>query len=174
MWPKEKVFQEIHRIETEHKWLKGKHIRGIADPAIFAADGGESIAETAEHFQVYFEPGDHQRIPGWMQVHYRLSFNAHGIPRMYIFKNCSAFIRTVPALVFDDYKVEDLNTDGEDHVADEVRYFCMARPVKAIEPVMQDHWNETGAHLFLDINKEDLVPYKQRPRMEVREIGESE
>ena len=128
-WTAKQVFEEIARIEREHEWLKGKNISGVADPAIFSADGGESIAETAQKCRVYFQPGDHQRIPGWMQMHYRLQFDENGYPMMYIFKNCKAFIRTVPTLIYDDHKVEDLDTDGEDHIADEARYFCMMRPI---------------------------------------------
>ena len=48
---------------------------------------------------------------------------------MYVFDTCEAFIRTIPALVYDDHRPEDLNTDGEDHVADEVRYLCMLNPI---------------------------------------------
>lgn len=128
-WNAKQVFEEIARIEREHEWLKDKNITGVADPAIFSADGGESIAETAQRCKVYFQPGDHQRIPGWMQLHYRLSFDDNGFPMMYIFKNCKAFIRTVPTLIYDDHKVEDLDTEGEDHIADETRYFCMMRPI---------------------------------------------
>lgn len=128
-WTAKQVFEEIARIEREHEWLKGKNIQGVADPAIFSADGGESIAETAQKCKVYFQPGDHQRIPGWMQMHYRLAFDENGYPMMYIFKNCKAFIRTVPTLIFDEHKVEDLDTEGEDHIADECRYFCMSRPI---------------------------------------------
>lgn len=128
-WTAKQVFEEIARIEREHEWLRGKNIMGVADPAIFSSDGGESIAETAQKCKVYFQPGDHQRIPGWMQMHYRLSFDENGFPMMYIFKNCKAFIRTVPTLIYDDHKVEDLDTEGEDHIADETRYFCMMRPI---------------------------------------------
>ena len=52
-----------------------------------------------------------------MQVHYRLSFDDNGYPMMYVFKNCKAFIRTIPTLIYDEHKVEDLNTEGEDHIA---------------------------------------------------------
>src|SRR5262245_22818593 len=38
------------------------------------------------------------------------------------------FIRTVPALQHDPDRPEDLNTAGEDHIADECRYACMSRP----------------------------------------------
>ena len=128
-WTAKQVFSEIAKIENEHEWLKGKNIQGVADPAIFSADGGESIAESAEKCRIYFQPGDHQRIPGWMQMHYRLAFDDNGYPMMYVFKNCKAFIRTVPTLIYDDHKVEDLDTEGEDHIADETRYFCMMRPI---------------------------------------------
>jgi hypothetical protein len=64
-----------------------------------------------------------------MQMHYRLAFDDNGYPMMYVFKNCKAFIRTVPTLIYDDHKVEDLDTEGEDHIADETRYFCMMRPI---------------------------------------------
>jgi hypothetical protein len=50
---------------------------------------------------------------------------------MYIFENCKAFIRTIPLLMYDENKVEDLDTSLEDHVADEARYFCMSRPIAA-------------------------------------------
>ena len=51
---------------------------------------------------------------------------------MYIFNTCKAFIRTIPLQMYDDKKVEDLDTDLEDHVADEARYFLMSRPVKPL------------------------------------------
>ena len=46
-WPPFQVFSKIHEIETEHRWLKGKNIIGIADPAIWDAEMGESIADVA-------------------------------------------------------------------------------------------------------------------------------
>ena len=128
--PPSEVFAKIHGFETEHPWLKGRKIHGVADPAIWDAEYGESIAQTAEKCRVYFEKGDHQRIPGWMQCHYRLAFDADGYPGMYVFSTCKDFIRTIPTLMYDDHRVEDLNTEGEDHIADEWRYMCMARPIK--------------------------------------------
>ena len=88
-------------------------------------------------YGIIFTPGDNKRIPGWMQVHYRFQFDERGYPRMYIFSNCKAFIRTIPLMMYSDTKPEDLNTELEDHVADEVRYMCMSRPVKPLRPVEQ-------------------------------------
>ncbi len=84
---------------------------------------------------MYFTPGDNERIAGWMQCHYRLQFDKEGYPRMYVFNNCKAFIRTVPLLLYSETHIEDLDTTMEDHVTDEWRYFCMSRPIKPyIEP----------------------------------------
>ena len=166
-WTPPQVFAEIHRIETEHRWLKGKKILGIADPAIWDAETGESIADVASRHQVFFTPGDHKRIPGWMQMHYRLAFDENGYPMMYIFSNCKAFIRTIPLLQYAEHKPEDLDTDGEDHVADEARYFCMSRPIKPRMAVKPDEFHKNPLSMFLDIKKEDIIAHSVRPRMEI-------
>lgn len=166
-WTPPQVFAEIHRIEAEHRWLAGKKITGIADPAIWDAETGESIADVAARHQVYFTPGDHKRIPGWMQVHYRLAFDDNGYPMMYVFSNCKAFIRTMPLLQYDEHKPEDLDTDGEDHVADEVRYFCMSRPIKPAHAAAPDEYANTPMAMFLDIPKEAIKAAPKRLRMEI-------
>jgi hypothetical protein len=52
-----------------------------------------------------------------------------------VFETCRDFIRTVPSLPHDDKRPEDIDTDAEDHVADEARYACMSRPwIPHIEP----------------------------------------
>ena len=130
-WEPDKQFAEIKRVEEEHPWLKGKTIRGVADPSIWDSSRGTSIEEMSVRHGIYWDKGDNQRIPGWMQMHYRLAFDENGYPMMYIFENCKAFIRTIPLLMYDENKVEDLDTSLEDHVADEARYFCMSRPIAA-------------------------------------------
>ena len=131
-WAPDRVFSEIRKYETE-KFGK-REIHGVADPAIWDAETGESIADVAARHQVYFVKGDHARIPGWMQCHYRLQFDDNGYPRMYVFSTCENFIRTVPLLQYDQHKPEDIDTDSEDHIADEWRYFCMTRPIKPVLP----------------------------------------
>ena len=162
-WPPDQVFRKIRSIETEHRFLAGKRIRGIADPAIWDASTGESIADTAARHQVYFTPGDNKRIPGWMQLHYRLRFDSQGLPRMYIFRNCRHFIRTIPLLQYDSANSEDLDTEGEDHAADEARYFCMARPIGPRD--LPEVKKKGNAELFLDID--EAWTASRRPGMEI-------
>lgn len=115
-WTDDKIFTEIARIEKEHPWLKGRQIRGVADPSIWSAEKtGLSTADVAAKHGIYFEKANNDRIAGWNQCRQRLCFDKEGYPMMYVFKNCEAFIRTVPMLVHDEHMPEDLDTDGEDH-----------------------------------------------------------
>ena len=135
-WSPDEQFKRISEFEQQHPWLKGRKIvDSVADPAIWDSSRGESIAETAARYGIYFTPGDNQRIPGWMQVHYRLQFDKNGYARMYVFNNCKAFIRTMPLMMYSETHPEDLDTKLEDHCPDEVRYMCMSRPISPIIPV---------------------------------------
>ena len=129
-WPPDKIFSEIKRLENEHRWLAGKQIFGVTDPSIWDASRGEAIIESADRNFVYFQPGDNKRIPGWMQCHYRLSFDNDGKPMVYFFNTCRHAIRTLPLLNYSEHSPEDLDTSQEDHFADSFRYFCMSRPIK--------------------------------------------
>jgi hypothetical protein len=101
----------------------------VGDPAIWGSDGTESIGALMERERVYFEKGDHARIDGKMQMHHRLAFDEDGYAMFYVFNTCKHFIRTVPNLVYDQTNVEDIDTDGEDHIYDECRYVAMKNPI---------------------------------------------
>lgn len=119
------IAEKIKSFEAGHPNLSGRKIRGIADPAISKAETGESIADMFAREGVFFDFGDNQRLAGKMQFHYRLSFDENNIPMMYVFENCTHFIRTVPTLVYDPSNVEDIDSSGEDHIYDCVRYVLM-------------------------------------------------
>lgn len=129
-WEVSRIFAEVKRLEQEHPYLKGCPVEGVADPAIWERSHGPSVADMAARQGVYFTPGDNKRIPGWMQVHYRLAFDGEGYPMLYVFRSCRAFLRTVPELTYSPTRPEDLDTTQEDHVADEVRYMCMLNPIR--------------------------------------------
>ena len=130
-WTPEEQFRYFAEIERQHPLLKGRKIvDSVADPAIWDCSRGESIAETAGRYEIWFTPGDNERVAGWMQVHYRLAFDENGYPRMYFFDTCQAAIRTLPLMTYSQTKPEDLDTKLEDHCPDEIRYMCMSRPIK--------------------------------------------
>ena len=123
---------KIKSFENSHPNLKGRKIRGIADPAISKAETGESIADMFSKEGVFFDYGDNERLAGKMQFHYRFSFDDSGIPMMYVFENCVNFIRTIPALVYDSTNVEDIDSSGEDHIYDAVRYVLMENLINPV------------------------------------------
>jgi hypothetical protein len=131
---------------------------GVLDPAAFAEDGGPSIAERMRRCKVSFRPADNKRVPGvgsmggWDQMRQRINGprdeqgEPTGEPMLYVFSTCRDFIRTVPVLQHDPNRPEDLDTDGEDHVADECRYACMSRPMAKpsviLNPNPTDLWGK--------------------------------
>jgi hypothetical protein len=58
-------------------------------------------------------------------------------PMLVVFETCRDFIRTVPVLQHDRARPEDLDTAGEDHIADETRYACLSRPLIAKAPAAE-------------------------------------
>lgn len=129
-WTVEQLASKIAEIENEDHRMAGKHIYGVADPAIWQTDGGPPIIETMENFGVYFDKADNKRWPGKMQCHYRLAFDEDGLPMFYVFNTCKNFIRTIPALLYSETDVEDVDTKMEDHIYDEWRYVNMSRPIE--------------------------------------------
>ena len=123
--------RRIREAEQNDPMLKGRVIQGVADPAIFNESQGESIAQMQEKYPYFltWRPGDHTRIAGKMQLHYRLAFDAEGRPMFQVFDTCRHFIRTIPNLVYDESNVEDIDTTQEDHIYDECRYVLMENPI---------------------------------------------
>lgn len=116
---------------------------GVLDPAGFSEDGGPSIHERIMRgggkngtggFNIMFRPADNKRVPakgalgGWDQMRGRLVGDDDGNPMVVCFSTCVDSIRTIPALQHDQNKAEDLDSDMEDHAADDWRYACMSRP----------------------------------------------
>lgn len=123
------VARRIRQIEADDPNLAGRTIYRVGDPAIWGSQSGESIGMLMERERVVFDKGDNKRIDGKMQVHHRLAFDADGLPMLYVFSTCKHLIRTLPALVYDEVDVEDVDTNGEDHAYDELRYICMKNPI---------------------------------------------
>lgn len=130
------IARQIREIEDTDPNLKGRKIIGVADPSIFDESRGESVAymmAKAPNF-IYFSGGDNTRIAGKMQYHYRFTFDREGYPMLQVFDTCKHFIRTVPNLIYDEKNVEDIDTDGEDHIYDMCRYVLMESPISPPEP----------------------------------------
>ncbi len=116
--------------------------RSVMDPAAFSQDGGPSIAERMGLRGVHFHPADNKRVSragamgGWDMMRARIKGDGLS-PRLFVFNICKDFLRTIPTLQHDQNRSEDLDTEAEDHVADEVRYGCMSRPWTPSKPTTQ-------------------------------------
>ena len=89
---------------------------GVADPAIFAEDGGPSIAaRMTQAARVVFRPADNKRVPqrgamgGWDQLRSRLVGDADGKPMVVFFSTSIHAIRTLPTLQHDANRAEDVD-----------------------------------------------------------------
>jgi hypothetical protein len=104
-----------------------KFAYSVADPSCWKVDGGPSIAERMLKHGVLWRRADNQRINGWDQMRNRF-VGMDDEPMIYCFNTCTDSIRTIPLMQHDETHPEDIDTDMEDHAADDWRYACMSRP----------------------------------------------
>jgi hypothetical protein len=109
---------------------------GVADPALFIEDGGPSLAARMAARKVSFIKADNRRKTGWDQLR-QLLLGSDGVPMLYICENCEDTIRTLPTQQHDETDTEDVDTEGEDHAADETRYAVMSRPLLKKQPLAE-------------------------------------
>lgn len=90
---------------------------------------GQSIQETFAAHGVPMLQADKDRVNGWQRLRDWFAPNdVTGTPWMVVAPHCRYTIRTIPTLVMDKNNVLDVDSDGEDHAADPLRYFAMSRP----------------------------------------------
>ena len=122
---------------------------GVADSQIFAAENGNCIAvdmkvkvrldDGYKYPGIVWNPADKRpgsRATGWTQMRQKMKDAWPNIreiqgefrlyPRekagLFVFEDCVSFIETIPVLPRDEKNMDDIDTDAEDHVADETRY----------------------------------------------------
>ena len=148
------VAERILELEDKKRLLGRGGYDRVADPSIFAEKDGPSISEKMSEVGVVWRRAENRRISGWDQVRLRLKGRCidrqeqeivlpdGGVetlvvsekwePMLYVTENCPQLIRTLPIQERDQTDWEDVDTDGEDHAVDELRYVCMSRPSKGL------------------------------------------
>jgi hypothetical protein len=137
------------------KWAKGVLTRtpadeeilyDVVDPSMFQENGGPSLIERAMRVKhagrsLNCRKADNRRTGelgagvGWDQVRMRLQGDDEDeCPTMFIMDNCPDAIRLMQSAQHDETKVEDIDTDQEDHALDDIRYACASRPRAAAKP----------------------------------------
>lgn len=109
----------------------------VGDPSMWQKTGhgrGETYAETLQRRGIAMRRGDNDRRNGWARVHALLRVDpAQGVPWLTVDPSCKYTIRTIPAQMSDKQDPEDIDTHGDDHAADETRYFAQSRPMPTVQ-----------------------------------------
>jgi Terminase large subunit, T4likevirus-type, N-terminal len=102
-------------VEREREDVYGSRtMSGVADPSIFAENGGPSLADRMAARKCFFRPADNTRVSqlgaagGWDQVRARLKGDGEK-PGLFIFSTCRDLIRTLPAVQHDEGRPEDID-----------------------------------------------------------------
>ena len=112
---------------------------GAADSSIYTEENGNCIADDMEKAGIKWtrankKPGS--RANGWEIMRKLLKGSgSNEEPGLYSFSNCRQFIRTIPVMPRDKKKPDDVDTDSEDHIADEARYRVLDK--KSVETTFE-------------------------------------
>lgn len=123
---------EIRRLSGDKDGVQEDYKYTVIDSAAFAKAGySETAAEIFErHGVIGLIPAAKERVIGWNSVHTYLRWtpatpgqsNAQDA-LLKVFSNCVNMMRTIPLAQHDEIHPEDVDSDGEDHALDELRYF---------------------------------------------------
>ena len=116
------IAKGIQERESELRFTLKNPMLRLAGPDCFAkkpdykgGGQGKSTAEVFAEHGIFLIPGDVRREVKIRQFRERLRILPDAPPMMLIYDTCKDFIRTIPNLVMDKNRIEDVDTDGEDH-----------------------------------------------------------
>jgi hypothetical protein len=103
----------------------------IADPAYWI-NNLEADETPTSPANIYYENGvqgmqrgRNDRIAGAMLMRDLMRIPDDGVPKLRFTSNCTVCIETFPSLITDIKRKEDVDTNGEDHAYDALRYLSM-------------------------------------------------
>lgn len=145
----------------------------VCDPAVFSKKG-EDEKERSGAEQMFdnsngwlnWKRGNNDRINGWgiMREYIQpFKYDKETTSKLIFFTTCKEAIRSIPALVYDSNRIEDVDTHSDDHSGDACRYGIMdvheLFSEKAPEPHKENKTTE-------DIKKQDLQWIKKQKEMD--------
>jgi len=139
------IYRELYRdgltAKDQAQWIsearKEERIsRYLADPSMWAKTQAGAAHMMKSIANIYHENGvpimkaNNDRIHGANVVRQYLDWEGEENdvkkkPKLFICNTCSNLIRTLPSLIHDEKKPEDVDTDGEDHAYDALRYMLV-------------------------------------------------
>jgi hypothetical protein len=125
----ETTFQIAERIlDVDQSRFENNVSPGAADASIFDEVDGNCMAWNMADKGIDWNRSDKSkgsRILGASiirQLLYNATMDDKEYPHLYVFDNCTQFLRTVPFLGRDPVQIDDVDTSQEDHIWDEMRY----------------------------------------------------
>jgi len=122
-------------IEAINALSKGEEYRAtLGDPSMWirnpqnmnksdgVAGSHMAIADIMRKGGIPMIKANNNRLSGWNLLREYLKWDDETPPKLHIFHTCNKFIETLPMLVHDLRRPEDLDTRGPDHLADAARY----------------------------------------------------
>ncbi len=148
----DEICDMMDEVEADEKKLGCKFFNNPADHNIFTTQGHEIDLNEKFHSRGYswVKATKGSRVVGWALLK-ELFKNK----RLMITSDCTNFWRTVPNLMVDEKNWEDIDTDGEDHIADEVRYSAVSRHMKTVKKIKE----KPKEHRYAVINSENQNQY---------------
>lgn len=112
-------------------------------------------------------PANNERLPGWQVIRRTLVELEIPTPlgarsRLQVFSTCTSLIKTLPALQYDRVRVEDLDTNGDDHDGDALRY-GLHSDFGSLERILSGY-DETA--VLLDLNTPIKVEQMRKTQLE--------
>jgi len=143
------IAKGIVKRELEMGYYK-RIVPGPADNSIWDVENNNSTAATmAKPVQIdgVMYPGvtwarsdksSGSRVRGWLQMREYLHaarpnperVGAREKPALFVFDTCNQFMDLVPSLPRDEDNLDDVDTDAEDHMGDEVRYRVLGEALR--------------------------------------------
>lgn len=128
-----KDFFQNQKWSPEKTWTLDD-VYGLIDYHAFSKYGGEGMTAGTGILSCGLRlfDGNKDRAAGNVEVLERLSLQASGKPRVYIFGDrCPNLARTLPNLRGDPKRPDDVDTDQEDHAFDALKYLLLDWPITA-------------------------------------------
>jgi hypothetical protein len=123
------IAKRIKALEDDAPF-KGRVQPGPADTQIFDVTNGASIAADMAVHGIRWVPaqkGPGSRRQGAQQIRKLLQAGRQWPmeePGLFVFSTCRQFLRTVPVIPRDKLDADDVDSNSEDHIYDEMRYEC--------------------------------------------------
>ncbi|MGP4995522.1 phage terminase large subunit [Glutamicibacter ardleyensis] len=131
--------QRILELSSEEEAITGQKIPIVMDPAMWRRNDATTrknintdlppVGSPAHDYMKVLDRVPHKgvnaRVHGWAQLDEKLLVREDGFARYMVYDTCRDTIRTLPAMPRDKKNPEDVDTHGDDHLLDSIRYGLM-------------------------------------------------